>query len=182
MVSTDEVLSFEAESDVMYYAQFEADGQVTITASQSSILRGKAFLTSRNGLTSATKTCDKGDPFVAMAIPWATYRFSHVDDSGAILSYNAVYVGIAQQDMQLTAVFYDAGFDLQVDTYPASAGFSTVVPFTGDGYLDGDVDGDHPVPRLEVPLLDRGQAARRWASARSSCGRRWRTRPTRRIT
>ena len=32
-------------------------------------------------------------------------------------------------------MFYDAGFDLQVDTYPASAGFSTVVPFTGDGYL-----------------------------------------------
>lgn len=136
VVSTDEVLSFEAESDVMYYAQFEADGQVTITASQSSILRGKAFLTSGNGLTSATKTCDKGDPFVAMAIPWSTYRFSHwIDDAGAILSYNAVYVGIAQQDMQLTAVFYDAGFDLQVDTYPASAGFSTVVPFTGDGYL-----------------------------------------------
>ena len=136
VVSTDEVLSFEAKSDVMYYAQFEADGQVTITASQSSILRGKAFLTSGNGLTSATKTCDKGDPFVAMAIPWSTYRFSHwIDDAGAILSYNAVYVGIAQQDMQLTAVFYDAGFDLQVDTYPASAGFSTVVPFTGDGYL-----------------------------------------------
>lgn len=136
MVSTDEVLSFEAKSDVLYYAQFEADGQVTITASQSSVLRGKAFLTSGNGLTSATKTCDKGDPFVAMAIPWATYRFSHwIDDAGAILSYNAVYVGIAQQDMQLTAVFYDAGFDLQVDTYPASAGFSTVVPFTGDGYL-----------------------------------------------
>ena len=44
-------------------------------------------------------------------------------------------MGIAQQDMQLTAVFYDAGFDLQVDTYPASAGFSMVVPFTGDGYL-----------------------------------------------
>ena len=132
MVSTDEVLSFEAESDVMYYAQFEADGQVTITASQSSILRGKAFLTSGNGLTSATKTCDKGDMFVAMAIPWSTYRFSHwIDDAGAILSYNAVYVGVAQQDMQLTAVFYDAGFDLQVDTYPASAGFSTVVPFTG---------------------------------------------------
>lgn len=136
VVSTDEVLSFEAKSDVMYYAQFEADGQVTITASQSSILRGKAFLTSGNGLTSATKTCDKGDPFVAMAIPWSTYRFSHwINDAGAILSYNAVYVGIAQQDMQLTAVFYDAGFDLQVDTYPASAGFSTVVPFTGDGYL-----------------------------------------------
>ena len=136
VVSTDEALSFEAESDVMYYAQFEADGQVTITASQSSILRGKAFLTSGNGLTSATKTCDNGDPFVAMAIPWSTYRFSHwIDDAGAILSYNAVYVGIAQQDMQLTAVFYDAGFDLQVDTYPASAGFSTVVPFTGDGYL-----------------------------------------------
>ena len=136
MVGTDEVLSFEAKSDVMYYAQFEADGQVTITASQSSILRGKAFLTSGNGLTSATKTCDKGDVFVAMAIPWATYRFSHwIDDGGAILSYNAVYVGVAQQDMQLTAVFYDAGFDLQVDTYPASAGFSMVVPFTGDGYL-----------------------------------------------
>ena len=136
VVSTDEVLSFEAKSDVLYYAQFEADGQVTITASQSSILRGKAFLTSGNGLTSAKMTCDKGDPFVAMAIPWATCRFSHwIDDAGAILSYNAVYVGIAQQDMQLTAVFYDAGFDLQVDTYPASAGFSTVVPFTGDGYL-----------------------------------------------
>lgn len=136
VVSMDEVLSFEAKSDVLYYAQFEADGQVAITASQSSILRGKAFLTSGNGLTSATMTCDKGDPFVAMAIPWATYRFSHwIDDAGAILSYNAVYVGIAQQDMQLTAVFYDAGFDLQVDTYPASAGFSTVVPFTGDGYL-----------------------------------------------
>ena len=136
VVGTDEVLSFEAKSDVMYYAQFEADGQVTITASQSSILRGKAFLTSGNGLTSATKTCDKGDVFVAMAIPWATYRFSHwIDDGGAILSYNAVYVGVAQQDMQLTAVFYDAGFDLQVDTYPAGAGFSMVVPFTGDGYL-----------------------------------------------
>ena len=136
VVSTDEVLSFEAKSDVMCYAQFEADGQVTITASQSSILRGKAFLTSGNGLTSATKTCDKGDPFVAVAIPWATYRFSHwIDDAGAVLSYNAVYVGIAQQDMQLTAVFYDAGYDLQVDTYPASAGFSMVVPFTGDGYL-----------------------------------------------
>ena len=136
VVSTDEVLSFEVKSDVMYYAQFEADGQVTITASQSSILRGKAFLTSGNGLTSATKTCDKGDPFVAVAIPWATYRFSHwIDDAGAVLSYNAVYVGIAQQDMQLTAVFYDAGYDLQVDTYPASAGFSMVVPFTGDGYL-----------------------------------------------
>ena len=136
VVSTDAVLSFEAKSDVMYYAQFEADGQVTITASQSSILRGKAFLTSGNGLTSATKTLDKGDPFVAVAIPWATFRFSHwIDDAGAILSYNAVYVGIAQQDMQLTAVFYDAGYDLQVDTYPASAGFSMVVPFTGDGYL-----------------------------------------------
>lgn len=136
VVSTDEVLSFEAKSDVMYYAQFEADGQVTITASQSSILRGKAFLTSGNGLTSATKTLDKGDPFVAVAIPWATYRFSHwIDDAGAVLSYNAVYVGVAQQDMQLTAVFYDAGYDLQVDTYPASAGFSMVVPFTGDGYL-----------------------------------------------
>ena len=136
VVSMDEVLSFEAKSDVMYYAQFEADGRVTITASQSSILRGKAFLTSGNGLTSATKTCDKGDPFVAVAIPWATYRFSHwIDDAGAVLSYNAVYVGIAQQDMQLTAVFYDAGYDLQVDTYPASAGFSMVVPFTGDGYL-----------------------------------------------
>ena len=136
VVSTDEVLSFEAKSDVMYYAQFEADGQVIITASQSSILRGKAFLTSGNGLTSATKTCDKGDPFVAVAIPWATYRFSHwIDDAGAVLSYNAVYVGIAQQDMQLTAVFYDAGYDLQVDTYPASAGFSMVVPFIGDGYL-----------------------------------------------
>ena len=136
VVSTDEVFSFEAKSDVMYYAQFEADGQVTITASQSSILRGKAFLTSGNGLTSAKKTCDKGDPFVAVAIPWATFRFSHwIDDGGAILSYNAVYVGIAQQDMQLTAVFYDAGFDVQVGTYPASAGFSMVVPFTGDGYL-----------------------------------------------
>lgn len=136
VVSTDEVLSFEAKSDLTYYAQFEADGQVTITASQSSILRGKAFLTSGNGLTSATKTCDKGDPFVAVAIPWATFRFSHwIDDAGAVLSYNAVYVGIAQQDMQLTAVFYDAGYDLQVDTYPAEAAFSMVVPFTGDGYL-----------------------------------------------
>ena len=137
-LSTDAMYRFPVSADIDLEAVFGM-GSFTvsiITASQSSILRGKAFLTSGNGLTSATKTCDKGDPFVAMAIPWSTYRFSHwIDDAGAILSYNAVYVGIAQQDMQLTAVFYDAGFDLQVDTYPASAGFSTVVPFTGDGYL-----------------------------------------------
>ena len=137
-LSTDAMYRFPVSTDVNVEAVFGMGSFAvsTITASQSSILRGKAFLTSGNGLTSATKTCDKGDPFVAMAIPWSTYRFSHwIDDAGAILSYNAVYVGIAQQDMQLTAVFYDAGFDLQVDTYPASAGFSTVVPFTGDGYL-----------------------------------------------
>lgn len=137
-LSTDAMYRFPVSADIDLEAVFGMGSFAvsTITASQSSILRGKAFLTSGNGLTSATKTCDKGDPFVAMAIPWSTYRFSHwIDDAGAILSYNAVYVGIAQQDMQLTAVFYDAGFDLQVDTYPASAGFSTVVPFTGDGYL-----------------------------------------------
>lgn len=137
-LSTDAMYRFPVSADIDLEAVFGMGSFTvsTITASQSSILRGKAFLTSGNGLTSATKTCDKGDPFVAMAIPWSTYRFSHwIDDAGAILSYNAVYVGIAQQDMQLTAVFYDAGFDLQVDTYPASAGFSTVVPFTGDGYL-----------------------------------------------
>lgn len=137
-LSTDAMYRFPVSADIDLEAVFGMGSFTvsTITASQSSILRGKTFLTSGNGLTSATKTCDKGDPFVAMAIPWSTYRFSHwIDDAGAILSYNAVYVGIAQQDMQLTAVFYDAGFDLQVDTYPASAGFSTVVPFTGDGYL-----------------------------------------------
>lgn len=137
-LSTDAMYRFPVSADIDLEAVFGMGSFTvsTITASQSSILRGKAFLTSGNGLTSATKTCDKGDPFVAMAIPWSTYRFSHwIDDAGAILSYNAVYVGIAQQDMQLTAVFYDAGFDLQVDAYPASAGFSTVVPFTGDGYL-----------------------------------------------
>ena len=137
-LSTDAMYRFPVSADIDLEAVFGMGSFTvsTITASQSSILRGKAFLTSGNGFTSATKTCDKGDPFVAMAIPWSTYRFSHwIDDAGAILSYNAVYVGIAQQDMQLTAVFYDAGFDLQVDTYPASAGFSTVVPFTGDGYL-----------------------------------------------
>lgn len=137
-LSTDAMYRFPVSADIDLEAVFGMGSFTvsTITASQSSILRGKAFLTSGNGLTSATKTCDKGDPFVAMAIPWSTYRFSHwIDDAGAILSYNAVYVGIAQQDMQLTAVFYDAGFDLQVDTYPASAGFSTVVPFTGAGYL-----------------------------------------------
>lgn len=137
-LSTDAMYRFPVSADIDLEAVFGMGSFTvsTITASQSSILRGKAFLTSGNGLTSATKTCGKGDPFVAMAIPWSTYRFSHwIDDVGAILSYNAVCVGIAQQDMQLTAVFYDAGFDLQVDTYPASAGFSTVVPFTGDGYL-----------------------------------------------
>lgn len=137
-LSTDAMYRFPVSADIDLEAVFGMGSFTvsTITASQSSILRGKAFLTSGNGLTSATKTCDKGDPFVAMAIPWSTYRFSHwIDDASAILSYNAVYVGIAQQDMQLTAVFYDAGFDLQVDAYPASAGFSTVVPFTGDGYL-----------------------------------------------
>lgn len=107
-LSTDAMYRFPVSADIDLEAVFGMGSFTvsTITASQSSILRGKAFLTSGNGLTSATKTCDKGDPFVAMAIPWSTYRFSHwIDD-----------------------------------------------------------------------------AERRWASARSSCGRRWRTRPTRRIT
>lgn len=107
-LSTDAMYRFPVSADIDLEAVFGMGSFAvsTITASQSSILRGKAFLTSGNGLTSATKTCDKGDPFVAMAIPWSTYRFSHwIDD-----------------------------------------------------------------------------AERRWASARSSCGRRWRTRPTRHIT
>lgn len=138
IVETSETLSFTAQKDVTYYAQFAADpeSQVSVNVTQSSILRGKAFLVGDHGLTSVTKTCDKGDAFVAVAIPWSTYHFSHwINDAGAIISYNAVYVGVAQQDMQLTAVFYDAGFDIQVGTYPTEAGFSMVVPTTGDGYL-----------------------------------------------
>lgn len=78
-LSTDAMYRFPVSADIDLEAVFGMGSFTvsTITASQSSILRGKAFLTSGNGLTSATKTCDKGDPFVAMAIPWSTYRFSH---------------------------------------------------------------------------------------------------------
>ena len=54
-----------------------------------------------------------------------------MNDAGAIVSYNAIHVGVARENMRLTAVFYETGFDAQVATYPAGAGFSMVVPGTG---------------------------------------------------
>lgn len=69
-------------------------------------MRGKAFLTSGNGLTSATKTCDKGDPFVAMAIPWSTYRFSHwIDERGAPVGFSPIIVRPAVANKTYTAYY-----------------------------------------------------------------------------
>lgn len=130
IVETNAVFDFTAKTDVMYYAQFAVDGQVSVDVTQSSIFRG---FTMQLG----SGMYDKGDPFVVMAVPWPGYRFSHwINGAGSIISYNAVYVGVAQQDMQLTAVFYDSGADVQAATYPHEAGFSMVVPGTGVGYIN----------------------------------------------
>ena len=129
IVDTNAVLTFTADTDVAYYAQFAVDGQVTVTVTQSSIFRGFTL--------PGTISYDKGDVFMAMAVPWPGYRFSHwINDAGVPISYNSVYVGVAQQDMQLTAVFYDSGIDVQAATYPKEAGLSLVIPGTGVGYIN----------------------------------------------
>ena len=129
VVDTNAVLAFTADSDAMYYAQFAVDGQVTVTVTQSSIFRGFTL--------PGTISYDKGSLFMAMAVPWPGYRFSHwINDAGVPVSYNSVYVGVAQQDMQLTAVFYDSGLDVQAATYPKEAGLSLVIPGTGVGYIN----------------------------------------------
>lgn len=107
-LSTDAMYRFPVSADIDLEAVFGMGSFAvsTITASQSSILRGKAFLTSGNGLTSATKTCDKGDPFVAMAIPWSTYRFSHwIDERGAPVGFSPIIVRPAVANKTYTAYY-----------------------------------------------------------------------------
>ena len=107
-LSTDAMYRFPVSVDIDLEAVFGMGSFTvsTITASQSSILRGKAFLTSGNGLTSATKTCDKGDPFVAMAIPWSTYRFSHwIDERGAPVGFSPIIVRPAVANKTYTAYY-----------------------------------------------------------------------------
>lgn len=107
-LSTDAMYRFPVSADIDLEAVFGMGSFTvsTITASQSSILRGKAFLTSGNGLTSATKTCDKGDPFVAMAIPWSTYRFSHwIDERGAPVGFSPIIVRPAVANKTYTAYY-----------------------------------------------------------------------------
>lgn len=107
-LSTDAMYRFTVSADIDLEAVFGMGSFTvsTITASQSSILRGKAFLTSGNGLTSATKTCDKGDPFVAMAIPWSTYRFSHwIDERGAPVGFSPIIVRPAVANKTYTAYY-----------------------------------------------------------------------------
>lgn len=62
------------------------------------------------------------------------------------MSYNAIHVGVARENMRLTAVFYETGFDAQVATYPAGAGFSMVVPGTGTSYKSTSVLVTIPSP------------------------------------
>lgn len=107
-LSTDAMYRFPVSADIDLEAVFGMGSFTvsTITASQSSILRGKAFLTSGNGLTSAAKTCDKGDPFVAMAIPWSTYRFSHwIDERGAPVGFSPIIVRPAVANKTYTAYY-----------------------------------------------------------------------------
>lgn len=132
IVETNATLSFAASQDITYYAQFEVDEQVKITVERSSMLRGMVRLVGHGGLETE-RLYDKGDMFVAVAMPWTGYRFSHwVNDAGTTVSYSAVYVGAAKQTEQLTAIFYENGYDAQTNTYPAEAALiSMVIPGTG---------------------------------------------------
>lgn len=144
--SNDAIFEFEAGADVSYYAQFVADDPVEVEVTQSSMFRGLAFMVGSFGAATSVEV-DKGDPFVAMAVPYPGMHFSHwVNDAGAIVSYNAIHVGVARESMRLTAVFYETGFDAQVATYPACAGFSMVVPGTGTSYKSTSVLVTIPFP------------------------------------
>ena len=133
IVETATTLDVTAAQDMTYYAQFESDGQVTITVAGSSIFRGTALLV--DGIPAGSRSYDRGDMFMAIAIPWKKYHFSHwVDDAGVTVSYSAFYIGTAKENRQLTAVFYETGCDVQVATYPKGAGFSMVALGTGGSY------------------------------------------------
>ena len=133
IVETATTLDVTATQDMTYYAQFESDGQVTITVTGSSIFRGTALLV--DGIPAGSRSYDRGDMFMAIAIPWKKYHFSHwVDDAGVTVSYSAFYIGTAKENRQLTAVFYETGCDVQVATYPKGAGFSMVALGTGSSY------------------------------------------------
>ena len=133
IVETAATLDVTATQDMTYYAQFESDGQVTITVTGSSIFRGTALLV--DGIPTGSRSYDRGDMFMAIAIPWKKYHFSHwVDDAGVTVSYSAFYIGTAKENRQLTAVFYETGCDVQVATYPKGAGFSMVALGTGSSY------------------------------------------------
>ncbi len=133
IVETATTLDVTATQDITYYAQFESDGQVTITVTGSSIFRGTALLV--DGIPAGSRSYDRGDMFMAIAIPWKKYHFSHwVDDAGVTVSYSAFYIGTAKENRQLTAVFYETGCDVQVATYPKGAGFSMVALGTGGSY------------------------------------------------
>ena len=133
IVETATTLDVTATQDVTYYAQFESDGRVTITVTGSSIFRGTALLV--DGIPAGSRSYDRGDMFMAIAIPWKKYHFSHwVDDAGVTVSYSAFYIGTAKENRQLTAVFYETGCDVQVATYPKDAGFSMVALGTGGSY------------------------------------------------
>ena len=133
IVETATTLDVTATQDMTYYAQFESDGQVTITVTGSSIFRGTALLV--DGIPAGSRSYDRGDMYMAIAIPWKKYHFSHwVDDAGVTVSYSAFYIGTAKENRQLTAVFYETGCDVQVATYPKGAGFSMVALGTGGSY------------------------------------------------
>ncbi len=133
IVETATTFDVTATQDMTYYAQFESDGQVTITVTGSSIFRGTALLV--DGIPAGSRSYDRGDMFMAIAIPWKKYHFSHwVDDAGVTVSYSAFYIGTAKENRQLTAVFYETGCDVQVATYPKDAGFSMVALGTGGSY------------------------------------------------
>lgn len=133
IVETATTLDVTATQDITYYAQFESDGQVTIAVTGSSIFRGTALLV--DGIPTGSRSYDRGDMFMAIAIPWKKYHFSHwVDDAGVTVSYSAFYIGTAKENRQLTAVFYETGCDVQVATYPKGAGFSMVALGTGGSY------------------------------------------------
>lgn len=144
--NNDAIFEFKAGADVSYYAQFVPEDPVEIAVTQSSMFRGLAFMVGTFGAATSVEV-DKGDPFVAMAVPYPGMHFSHwVNDAGAIVSYNAIHVGVARENMRLTAVFYETGFDAQVATYPAGAGFSMVVPGTGTSYKSASVMITIPYP------------------------------------
>ena len=144
---TNASLCFTAESDVLYYAQFESDQQITVTVAPNSKLQGSAVLVSE-GSTAAEGTYDWGDVFVALAVPCSGYHFVHwTSNDATVVSNSALYVGFARSNLQLTACFEANDKDPSKVYPPAPDGDSSGTDSTDDaGSGDNDSSGNGTSP------------------------------------